>query len=640
MKTLLFKTLLFSVSLSLLFGGRINAQYVVNGKEIDTTFNTSMNRIFGTLDASKIPFGLLRDYAMELTNLENFSGTAALVDSNKIDKSILREIYITLATARMTSTAATALPNPSIIDSLWFIARTPGQVTLCGLFYQYAYLASNADSTGKITVTNGQLFDKYVNGVWQNPYQQGKTTGFAPSTGIYQGKTFNILLPANLWLTNSGTLVNHIEIDAGDGLGYRTIAPGSSLPVSYADTGMKAWNFKLYLTDNSILQSHTQLHVLVDPLLSLAPNGEGTWNPVMNHGFSTTTNVNVFNVTSTATYNGKSGRGLISVQLAHNHTSLTKPLIVAEGFDPGIYTKPETAGGEYTLGDFNRSINKSQSDLINLLESSTAQYDIVFIDFKNGTDDIRRNALVVEDVIRWVNDNKTGSNKNVVLGLSMGGLCARYGLKKMENAGETHNVSLFISHGVPEQGVAVPLGLQALDDHMKSLYMRAGIGGLLYNTIRVFAVSSLPNIDGIVTLTDAPAAKQMLTYHLGANLLGGFQYDNSVHNAWQTEIKALGYPVQGGIRNIAISNGSECGQAQTLAQGGQILYLDGKINTSFWGDIADMFIMRYAGVEIALATGQPALLLGVIPGRNDIFLHFQANASVNGGGVARCITVI
>jgi len=138
-----------------------------------------MNHIFGTLNTANVPFGLLRDYAMEFTNLENFNGTT-LVDSNMIDKGILRSIYMTLATARMTGAATGTLPNPNTIDSLWQVARQPGQVTLCGLFYQYAYLASNADSTGKITVTNNQLFDKYVNGVWQNPYLQGQTVGFAP----------------------------------------------------------------------------------------------------------------------------------------------------------------------------------------------------------------------------------------------------------------------------------------------------------------------------------------------------------------------------------------------------------------------------------------------------------------------------
>jgi hypothetical protein len=236
MKTAIFKTLLCGIFLNALLAGTSNAQYMVNGKEVDTTFNTAMNHIFGTLDATKIPYGLLRDYGMEFTNLEKINGTA-LVDSNLVDKGILRQIYTTLATSRISSIAYNTLPNPNSVDSLWYIARKAGQVTLSGLFYQYSYLDPNAANNGEITVTNGQLFDKYVNGVWQNPYLQGSAVGFAPSVNTYRGQSFNLVLPTNLWLTNSASLVSSIQIDAGDGLGYRTITPGVNLPVSYADTG-------------------------------------------------------------------------------------------------------------------------------------------------------------------------------------------------------------------------------------------------------------------------------------------------------------------------------------------------------------------------------------------------------------------
>ena len=88
MKTKFFRMLLCSMCISLLIVGRANAQEGGGNPEVDTTFNTAMNHIFGTLDPSKIPFGLLRDYAMELTNLENFNGTA-LADSNYWSQNIL-----------------------------------------------------------------------------------------------------------------------------------------------------------------------------------------------------------------------------------------------------------------------------------------------------------------------------------------------------------------------------------------------------------------------------------------------------------------------------------------------------------------------------------------------------------------------
>lgn len=53
--------------------------------ETDTTFFTQMNYIFANLDKSKVPYGILRDFSMEFTNIENYNGTAALADSNYAD---------------------------------------------------------------------------------------------------------------------------------------------------------------------------------------------------------------------------------------------------------------------------------------------------------------------------------------------------------------------------------------------------------------------------------------------------------------------------------------------------------------------------------------------------------------------------
>jgi hypothetical protein len=181
MKTPVFRTLLCSVCFCALLTSRANGQEGGGTAETDTTFNIAMNHVFGTLDPSKIPFGLLRDYAMEFTNLENFNGTA-LVDSNYVDDKILWQITTTLALSRMTSAAYNTLPDPNTVNNNSFLSRQPGRVSLCGLFYQYSYLDPNAANNGEITVTNGQLFDKYVNGVWQNPYLQGNVIALAPAS--------------------------------------------------------------------------------------------------------------------------------------------------------------------------------------------------------------------------------------------------------------------------------------------------------------------------------------------------------------------------------------------------------------------------------------------------------------------------
>lgn len=134
------------------------------------------------------------------------------------------------------------------------------------------------------------------------------------------------------------------------------------------------------------------------------------------------------------------------------------------------------------------------------------------------------------------------------------------------------------------------------------------------------------DVGGLLNLSNSPAALQMLITHLNTS----YQIDNSVHTAWQTELTSLGYPSQAGIKNVAISNGSECGQTQTLSQGGSMVSLNAKVNTSLVGDILGM-IAGAVGYP-AYFSGQAGFLLSVLPGRNSINVNIQANAQQDGGG--------
>lgn len=426
-------------------------------------------------------------------------------------------------------------------------------------------------------------------------------------------------------------------------MGYRTITPDTPLPVSYADTGLKVWNFKLYLTDNSVLQSHTSIQVNADIYSQNVPDNPD-YSSLSRHSRANSV-VNIpsgsFPFSSTETYNGYPGRGFVTVSLAQGHTTIQKPLIIVEGFDPGRYIHPESNVGSSSLVDFATNVGAS-FDLQALLFGPMAQYDIIYIDYYNGTDDIHRNALLVQAVIRWVNSVKQPlvsnhpAEKNVVLGQSMGGLIARYVLKTMENNGETHDTRLYINHDGPMQGANVPVGYQHMVNHMQNLYIRYGTllaGG--YEVIK-FLVNSPPNrpglpngptlgdnpIPGLLAIRNTPAARQMIINYIdeGGNL------DNSMHSAWQTELTNLGYPSQDSIRNVAISNGSECAVTQQTTTGGDMLLVDGQFTTSFLGQLT-------GGVAVlGSLINEPKLLVGLLPGTDKITVHVEVKASSATGG--------
>lgn len=444
--------------------------------EVDTTFNNRMNYVFGRLEKARVPNGLLRDYAFEFTNLNAFNGVS-LVDSNYVDYTTVGDIYNTLITSRIYSTA-TGLAKPAVWDSTWYSQRRNGVITLSGVFYNYARFSDDAISAGKLTIVSDQFVDRYINGVWQNPYITEKVFVLAPATDYYARQNLQVLLPSNLWFTNSGSAVSSMSIDMSDGLGYRALTPGTTVSVNYSDTGRKEWKFRLNLTHGTYLYSHASVRINTDPYNGYDPNNPKTLS-IMG---ITTPVTKAF--TATQTYLGKAGQGYITIQYANTDGILRKPLIVAERYDPGHITHPENWWGSTSITDFYKSINISGGSftLQNLLVNSStnmAQYDIIYVDWKIGTDYIQRNALLLEDIIDWVNVNKQPVNgvlqPNMIIGQSMGGLITRWALKDMENHNRNHQVRLFISHDSPHQGANIPLGYQYLARHARSLYVRAGI---------------------------------------------------------------------------------------------------------------------------------------------------------------------
>jgi Secretion system C-terminal sorting domain len=148
--------------------------------------------------------------------------------------------------------------------------------------------------------------------------------------------------------------------------------------------------------------------------------------------------------------------------------------------------------------------------------------------------------------------------------------------------------------------------------------IRGLFGGTPWNEI-----GSLPSNSQILSglnMMDVPAARQMLITRINLNGV----INNNLHDAWQTELRNMGYPQQS--RNVAVSNGSECGVGQGFPPGATLLNVVGKANTRFLTDILGVIGMPLVG---ALTT-QPAFLLGIVPGRNEFNFNFRCEAQPDG----------
>jgi hypothetical protein len=604
---------------------------------VNHNYRNYVNQVFGALEPGRVPTGLLLDYAFDFASPKLYNGSYNMADTTLMEPVRYGELYKTLYTSRFNTTVA-GMRHPTVHDSLCYIARQKNVITLNGLLYAYNAIDPNAQANGTLQTINGQLKDRYVNGVWQNPYQNFITAAIAPSTIRYTRTYCSVKLPANLFMSNMAAQINTIQFDAGDGQGYRPLPYDVNISLSYADTGWKHWVFKINLVNGQAVYSHSKVY------FSNTSNaaGGGTARGVVDEQEP---------ITAAEMFQGVAGIAdiYISYRTANvNDRVLRRPLIVAEGFDAGHIINPEAEEGDNDFDDFITSVGNSGSGrLFNLIANplnpnAASEYDLVYVNWRNGTDYLQRNAFVLEAVIRWVNQNKqpdliTGlRNPNVVLGSSMGGVIARMALGRMErgegpfNVGggfNTHETSLYVSLDAPHQGANVPLGYQAAARHAQQMYMSLGGLTLPVEAIQLMRQGLAPL--ELLTLADQPAAKQLLTNRIGAF----FNTSNTVHQAFMQELRTQWALPRAqaisGIRSIAIANGSECAIDQEFAPGSNLLFF---YNLTELTVTRELFT-RLAAAGVGAGNINAAASVGLsIPTNQKIELKLDIKALANGGG--------
>lgn len=563
-------------------------------------FATEINKRLGNMDKSKVPHGLLLDYAFEFTDLQAYNGIIA--DTNAVSVGTFKDIYNTLLMAQV-DTSKTDLLAPQNFKGQWNKERerhnakgSKPHIALSALYYKYAKLDEKALDENLITVKDNQLHDKYINDEWQNPYLEKQTFAIAAPVLSVESLELEASIPQSLFYTNQSEDIDFIEIDFDDGNGYRRTSLGQIHQINYTEKKMYNWKIKVKLKSGSILYSHTFIAVQT-PYMPSCLDDEVITKPLQGDTISATLQFDCV-----------------------NGSNITKPLIVAEGFDPAILA-PESDYGLNNLLGFKTSLSQSL-DLNNLILN---EYDIIYVNWNDSFATIEDNAALLEEVIDWVNHHKSGNKPNVVLGQSMGGLVARYALKTMEDNNRDHDTDLYISHDAPHQGANVPIAFQYLNRHIYGQFIQSPILEDL-----VIGLSDGNNqLYDVQTLADAPSARQMLRYYINT---GGSE-DPSFFNALQNDLQNLGYPKQ--TRNIAISNGSQCANSYNFDNGDNLFALDGSARTGWLSDLilgTFPFLNQILAGTVTAITFEPSFLLGAIPGNTELDMNFRARAMSYSGG--------
>ncbi|MEM6298390.1 MAG: hypothetical protein AAF740_06850, partial [Bacteroidota bacterium] len=226
----------------------------------------------------------------------------------------------------------------------------------------------------------------------------------------------------------------------------------------------------------------------------------------------------------------------------------------------------EDGGGFVVAGNFYDSVSDTVigtdlNNALNVLEG----YDLIYVNWRDGTDDIRRNALLLENIIQWVNTHKqidpvTGvREKTKVMGYSMGGVVANYALADLEKRFQDNLIAdpeldVLITHDTPHRGANVPYGAQVAltkltDFALGRFITETGQAG------RLTLQQVNPSLRQLENLQDAPATRQLLIYQserVQTSFLA-IEYQQMIDFS-----SATGYNPPS-FRRVALSNGSECG---------------------------------------------------------------------------------
>lgn len=369
------KKIILSCIICMLFL-KINAQ--------NNAYYNRMQQVFGNIDKAKVTTGYLKEFGIRFNTIEDYDGV--LDTLNFVDKIQWKSIYSSLYTMRVGTVAQNMTPTTTVFNHLETEQNNATtDVLLSLLFYNYQQYKSNALTNGDVTINNERIYD--VSG--RNPYEAKKVLAISPLKKVIQGNTITFKLPNNLIYSNTGLTISQLQIDFDNGQGYQNVSLNTNKSISYTSGGIKELKYKLTFNDSSILYSHSKIFI------DYIPNYQSRYSG---------SSIDTLTIEGT-TWQGAKAKGFITVELANGHSQLTKPLIVVEGFDPesgysyySFINNYATSG--ISPGTIDLEITANGLTLNEAIENEN--FDLVFVDYDNGTDYIQRNAYMLEKVIEWI----------------------------------------------------------------------------------------------------------------------------------------------------------------------------------------------------------------------------------------------
>jgi hypothetical protein len=497
------------------------------------------------ISSSKISTGVLIDRTIFQNLILNVNGVSTVTSINSGD---FATMYIQLRNA---SYDTTKLEPFDVITDLAVKYYSRMQSYTIGIMdFKFNRINASALSSGQLTQGTSTIVDNSAN---SGSFSNERAIFASPLTQNITGDVARFTLSSFFYHTNvAGKRVKKVEIDFGNGEGYKTVAFDAPIEISYPTTsGFVSINTKLTMEDittlateifyahSSVFHTGSETVPLPDPVPTptppngrVAPSRTFLYPAAVLLGFETECH-KCRNNDDCCQYFPIYQNGIepvLDVALLYSTVNSTgklrRPLIIVEGFDPGdirnyyerylpVSPDPGTpraydSRGLYQLLNGDPSPWYPGVTSPNMIDNLRADgYDLIFINFIKSEQDIRVNANALRGLFNNVlngssyRDNLT--EEAVLIGASMGGMVTRYALNAMEAAQEQHYVKLWYSMDAPHKGAAIPLAMQESVNFLSKIHDAGGIIDKLENAKSTFMATR--------ESLNSYAAKQMVIHH-------------------------------------------------------------------------------------------------------------------------------
>ena len=370
-----------------------------------TEFKQEVTEALKYVDKEQFTTGLLSDYGFSWVDLKYFG--QIYDDSVWVNYDCWKAIYGGLYDSRVNS-------NVDMPELETVISSLEKNKSVGILYYKYDCFREDALEEGLITNDDGYI--RIVDGK-PSPFEQRECFAVSPPINRQDGLTLSLLFKKDTYYTNTDKTIVGIEVDF-DGTGYKSTEWDKPITHTYTSEGAKEIKFRILMTADTRVMTYESKCVVSVKQKPSGPSRTQTQLSISHKDIPS---------------DGSHAGGVMEIVYAANGAlggeTFIRPLIIVGDMDLSALSPDLKMTLEKLLGTGGISPSLTQLNKM---------FDIIYINYNNGLDDLIRNGEMVRQAIKKIQANQSsfGCDQSYVIGLGMGGVVARIALNKMEQAGE------------------------------------------------------------------------------------------------------------------------------------------------------------------------------------------------------------